>query len=250
MSLFFLDEEFVKPTLIGAAAVLKTKPKVRKAILIWSIVLLFAFTIIATLYYEVIKENNILQFVSIIFPISLSIIILICILSYIGINTTDANKFLENLMKQREELNKKVESREKENTIFDVVSINVNQLTEYYTINKIQAKRSYSLSVICISIGFIAIITSVVFMIWNNDVSSIIAIITCLGGVIAEFIGGTCLYLYKQNSAQIKIFFEKLSYLQHVMLANELTEKLSKEKKEEQIAAIISSLIEIRSSNS
>jgi uncharacterized membrane protein (DUF106 family) len=230
----------VSESIITLANILKRKPVIRKRILIISGLLTF-FTIIAMILNSI--------FITIsdkVFPILLIIgipsllLFYTSLLSYINVEYKTLNDHLKILSKEREELSEKID---KENNVMDVIRINLNQLSEYYTINKAQAKKSFSFSVLMIITGLIVIIV-MIFLWFHGKVGLNLAIISGLSGVIAEFIGATSLFLYKENSKQIQMFFDKLSYLQHIMLAVELTERLDDEKKSEQVSKIISSLIQ------
>lgn len=226
--------------IILIAKILKEKPKLRKNVLIISGILTFLILVILILSLTFSFFNNKLMFVLLIIGLPSLCLLLASLMSYQNIDYKTVNEHLEVLFKEREELSEKID---KENNVMDVIRINLNQLNEYYTINKAQAKKSFSFSVLMIIIGFIVIIT--VFFLWfNGKLDLNITIISGVSGVIAEFIGTTSLLLYKENSKQIQIFFDKLSYLQHIMLAVELTERLNDEKKSEQVSVIISSLIE------
>lgn len=222
------------------AAALEKKPKARKYLSITSligVVLCIIGFFINDLYFN--KSENI-SIVLLIVSVFSFFLLTVCVASYTGIRENPLSKYLENLTEERQELTKKIKE---DNNILDVIRINLNQLNEYYTINKLQAKRSYSFSIAMIVIGFIMLILAIMFWFFGK-IGLNITIIATLAGLIAEFIGATSLLLYKESTKQIQLFFDKLSYLQHTMLAIELTERLNEEKKEEQIAVIISSLIE------
>jgi hypothetical protein len=222
------------------AKVLKKKPKARKTMLIVSAIIM-GLAVIGMALNEVFLQGRQNIFIGcLIILISSVPSFAVSTMSYLGGDVKTVSEHLEELAEEREELNEKIK---KENNVMDVIKINLNQLNEYYTINKVQAKRSYSFSITMITTGFVVLILGI--MLWfYGKVGLNITIIASLSGVIAEFIGATSLLLYKESSKQIQLFFEKLSYLQHIMLAVELAERLSDEKKADQISVIISSLIE------
>lgn len=230
----------INTILKGSAKMLKKNPKERKIILIISSIFIILFGLGLLINYIFLNSNENIFVILMILLLLFSLIFLICIMSYFDITEDPTNKYLEALVNERIKLNEKIENK---NNVMDVIKINLNQLNEYYTINKAQAKRSYSFSIAMITIGFILLIGAIILWIFGK-VGLNITIIATLSGLISEFIGATSLLLYKESTKQIQLFFEKLSYLQHIMLAVELSERLNDDKKEEEIAIIISSLIE------
>lgn len=224
--------------LMGAKS-LKKKTKERKYTLVISIIFMLV-DITGIILNELFLggNSNILAVCFIVF-ICLIYIIAICLFSFI---VSDSNvtvtEQLDKIVEERTELNKKIE---KQTNVMDVIKINLNQLNEYYTINKVQARRSYSFSMIMITIGFVSIIGGIVLC-YTGKIELNISLIASVSGLIAEFIGATSLLLYKENSNQAQLFFDKLSYLQHVMLAVELSERLNESNKEDKISLIISAL--------
>ncbi|WP_346930262.1 hypothetical protein [Clostridium sp.] len=219
---------------------LSKKHRLRKKILIGSIISTSLILISMYLIGVIFNLDNIFIYVLIALLSTSSFFMYISIKSYlVGDNNSTVNSYLEELAKEREELNNKLKDN---NNVMDVVRINLNQLNEYYTINKAQARRSYSFSVTMITIGFVVLILGITLWFYGK-LELNITIIAGLAGLIAEFIGATALLLYKENSKQAQLFFDKLSYLQYIMLAIELSERLEDNKREEEISLIISSLI-------
>ncbi|AWK51067.1 hypothetical protein DIC82_08590 [Clostridium beijerinckii] len=225
--------------MITGAKGLKKRPKERKIALILSgICMILAIAGLAL--NEFFFRNNSMAsgFLIILVPSALT-----CLVSIMSYLVDDSRTFVEELAKfaeEREELNEKIK---KENNVMDVIKVNLNQLNEYYTINKVQARRSYSFSITMIVTGFIVLIAGIVLCFYGK-LGLNITILSSLSGLIGEFIGATSLLLYKESTKQIQLFFDKLSYLQHIMLSVELAERLDDSKKQEQISVIISSLIE------
>lgn len=242
MSIMGETNELIYDMMHLFAKKLKKKPKLRKWMLIGSIVTTAILFII--LYINEVKlknDNNIsLLIILIVLLLSSAGILYTSMLSYlISDSKSTVSERLEELAEERVRLNDKLQNN---TNVMDVIKINLNQLDEYYTINKGQARKSYSFSVWMITVGFIVLIAGIILW-YNGKLDVNITIIASLAGLIAEFIGATSLFLYKENSKQAQAFVDKLSYLQHIMLAVELSEKLKDDKKEEEIALIISALI-------
>lgn len=221
---------------------LKKRPKVRKYISIISIAATVLALILIALNEIFFNGNMKILGVSIVISIPSIFIFITCIMSYFIGDKKTLSEQLEKLAEEREKINTRLE---KNSNVMDVIKINLNQLDEYYTINKAQAKRTYSFSITMIVIGFTLLIVGVILLL-NDMLGLNITIIAGLSGAIAEFIGATSLFLYKESANQIQLFFEKLSHLQHIMLAVELTERLTDNKKAEQISAIITSLVDTK----
>lgn len=217
---------------------LNKEPKIRKKVLIYSSIVLFVGVTLFILNHFYLNDFESINFMSAIIAGSSTTFIVAVFRSYLY-EKDDTLQHLERLFNERNELNEKIKE---ESNVMDVIRINLNQLDEYFTINKVQAKNSYSFSVTMIVIGFGVIITGV--LLWHYGKLTLnVMVISTLAGVIAEFIGATSLLMYKESTKQIQLFFDKLTYLQHVMLAIELAEKLPDNSKTEQISSIITSLI-------
>lgn len=240
MSLGLIDKETYNNYMM-LVKTLKNNPKERKFTLLICIIVV-ALSSVGLVINKLFFNSNQNIFIPLLIVLLISITILLaCAMSYFDIKDSSVDKYLEALAEERLKLNEKIKE-ENESNVLDVIKINLNQLNEYYTINKAQARRSYSFSIAMIIIGFLVLIFSIMLWLFGK-IGLNITIIATLSGLIAEFIGATSLLLYKESTRQIQLFFEKLSYLQHIMLAVELTERLNNDRKEEQIGEIISSLI-------
>lgn len=231
-------EETYIEGLIDLAKIMKTKPDKRNIFLIVSVLVL----IISVLgYYSRIEffKNPItmLGLFGIGF-ISISIV-LASLLSFVIKDAEKSEEQLKVIDAERTMLLNKTEERK---NIIDFIRLNLNQLDEYYLINKIQARNSFRLSVFTILVGLVAIIIPVLFMIMNSQLS-LLGVISSVSGAILEFAGATSLVLYKESSKNIASFYGKLTSLQNFMLAIELAESLGKEERDKEISKIISSLI-------
>ena len=149
---------------------------------------------------------------------------------------------LDEITKRKQTLEEKIDAQKDNPHIQDIIQLNLSQLNEYYTINKFQSKNAYNFSFIMIFVGFLLIIFAVILGLAAPSQISI-TIITGIAGLLSEFIGATALSLYKESNKHVNDFLERLTYLQKVMLAIELVDRISEGKKEEQLSNIISSLM-------
>ncbi|MGH0950692.1 TRADD-N-associated membrane domain-containing protein [Bacillus mycoides] len=159
---------------------------------------------------------------------------------------------LEKLSVERAELKAKVVQSESEeikdkNNVFNTIQLNLNQTTEYYTINKSQAKQSFRASIFAIVIGLITLVVGIWFMFSKENIT--MATISAISSVLLEAIGGMYFYVYKKSLEQLNFFYDKLEKTQDTMVAIELTNNISDDaKKMELQEKVILNLIE-RSSN-
>ena len=149
---------------------------------------------------------------------------------------------LDEITKSKQTLEEKIDAQKDNPHVQDIIQLNLSQLNEYYTINKTQSKSAYKFSLIMIFVGFLLIVLAIIL---GFAVPSQISITLIVGiaGLLSEFIGATALNLYKESNKHVNEFMERLTYLQKVMLAIELVDRISESKKEEQLSNIISSLM-------
>lgn len=150
---------------------------------------------------------------------------------------------LKNLRAERVIITKKLE-KDKELDIFHTIQLSLNQLNEYYSINKDQARSSFKFSIFSIVIGLITIITGI--WLYYLDIKNIeISYISTISGIISEFIGGAYFFMYKKSSEQVNFFFGQLIKIQDTMLSINLADNINdKTKKVEIHEKIIISLLE------
>lgn len=165
------------------------------------------------------------------------------IISFLPIKAKDE---LEEIKEERKEiksrLRKTSENAESKEDVLDVVQLNLNQVTEYYTINKSQASKSFSVGVLAISLGFIVICTGIILCMINKTQINIV-FITSASGIILEFIGLAYFYMYNKSIKQLNYFYNELMNTQDIMLATKLCESIDAEKKDVIKEKIIDSLI-------
>ncbi|RBN49728.1 TRADD-N-associated membrane domain-containing protein [Flavobacterium psychrolimnae] len=225
-----------------------TKNKIAKTIVL-ILTTISVVGIISIIFYSVFEQLNIERkdyLIKNILPFFIVTLILIALAKSIyffeqSSDATDAE--LKNLKAERVIITQKIET-EKELDIFHTIQLSLNQLNEYYTINKNQAKSSFRFSVFAIVIGLITILTGI----WLQylDIAKIeVNYITAISGLILEFIGGAYFLMYKKSLEQVNFFFGQLIKIQDTMLSINLANNIeSVEKKTEMNEKIIVSLLE------
>ncbi|XMB85862.1 hypothetical protein RJG79_10695 [Mycoplasmatota bacterium WC44] len=146
---------------------------------------------------------------------------------------------ISNFKTEREEIKKK-----QDKSVFDVVNLNLSQLNEYYTINIIQSKKSFLFSVYTISAGLVFITFGVLYAIVTEEID-LLTYITSIFGLISSYVGGTSLRLYNISVKNMNDFFDKLSELQKIMVAIELSNSLEDEEKHKSISKLIENLTKV-----
>jgi hypothetical protein len=129
------------------------------------------------------------------------------------------------IRKEREEIRDRI--KEKEPDIFDTIQLNLNQLSEYYTINKSQARNSFRASLTAIVIGFITIIIGIWLFYISDKPNPNLTYMTVIGGVLLQFIGAAYFYLYNKSLIQLNFFFARLTIMQDTMLSIKLCDQIA-----------------------
>ena len=138
-----------------------------------------------------------------------------------------------------------IERIEKSDSVVDIIRLNLNQITEYYTINKNQARRSFSFSASVILLGFITIIAAIIVTFVREDKQIEISIISGISGILLQFIGGANFVLYNRTVEQSNRFYKQLTRIQDTMLAVELCKQIKdKDKNLELMDKLITNLIQ------
>ena len=173
---------------------------------------------------------------------SFLLLLTICSFSSILKEWRSLSDILDEITKRKQTLEEKIDAQKDKPHVQDIIQLNLSQLNEYYTINKSQSKRAYEFSFFMIFVGFLLIVSAVIL---GFAVPSQISITLIIGiaGLLSEFIGATALNLYKESNKHVNEFLDRLTYLQKVMLAIELVDRISEGKKEEQLSNIISNLM-------
>lgn len=92
---------------------------------------------------------------------------------------------------------------EKDTDIIKLMSHNLLELKEYYTINKQQARKSFLAALIMSVLGFLVFVVGIVAVFfYDKD----IYVYSTISGALVEVIAGLFFYLYNQSMQQINIF--------------------------------------------
>lgn len=221
------------------ALLLKNNPSYRKSVTWISVLLIMISTVGLVLNNIYFNANEILIIVSIVILFTGLLSLIIVLRSFVVKERKSFESILDELSDERKALS---EGNDTATNVLEVIRKNLNQLNEYYVLNKLHSSGSYRLSVITISIGFVMIIGSVMYMFITKEVA-LISVILSISGVISEFIGATTFSLYKESNKNVDKFFIELTKLQRIMLAIELTSQLESDFKNKETAKVISALV-------
>jgi hypothetical protein len=161
--------------------------------------------------------------------ISSTIVVFSALASY-GVESVSLSVFgltteLSSIRQEREILRERVED-DAPGDVFASLELNLNQLTEYYTINKAQAKNSFRFGVFTIVLG-LGIIAAGIVLFYTGQVTSVtIPALTSIAGLMAQFIGASSLYLHRMSLHHLTRFYSELVRLQKTMIAIRLCELL------------------------
>jgi hypothetical protein len=121
-------------------------------------------------------------------------------------------------------------SPEKEELFDASLELNLNQLREYYVINKSQARSSFRMGVASVLLGLSAILVGVglVYAGGGGKTHIGVAVVTAVAGLLAQFIGASCFYLFNKAQEQSIHYYDRLTELQGTLLAVQLAGSITK----------------------
>lgn len=155
--------------------------------------------------------------------------------------TTESTKELEPVRAERKEIEESLESgRGGHLDILKIVRLGLNHITEYYTINKAQARNSFAVSIAAVMIGLLALCFGIYFTYKQHTA---VSTLSAIAGVLLQFIGGAYFYLYNRSLQQLNFFYESLIRLQDIMLALQQVEQLDSPARDKTREAVIKALI-------
>lgn len=141
---------------------------------------------------------------------------------------------LDDLRQERAELRKDLAEKPVPD-VLNTIRLSLNQLNEYYVINKSQARNSFRFSVFAVVAGLITLISGIWYFYLRSQPNVELTIISSAAGVLTTFIGGAYFYLYRKSLEQLNFFFGQLVRMQDTMLSIRLCEDIVDQVKKETI---------------
>lgn len=230
--------------------VLRRRPLIRIWVLGISLLLASAGGVLGALtafnIYPDLKEP--LQQTAVVLVAVFGFLSLLSIISYSSIDFRGNDYFdfeLDRLREERNTIQERISDAPKSEDVIDTIQLNLNQLNEYYVINKSQARTSFGFSVFAIVAGLITIIGGVWIFYFQESPNFQLTAITSVAGILAEFIGAAYFYVYRKSLEQLNFFFMQLVRMQDTMLSVSLCEQIAPEERQMQLRGeIILTLLE------
>lgn len=104
-----------------------------------------------------------------------------------------------------------------------LVKINVENLSEYYSLVKKHSRQSFILSASVVVLGFVLIVAGVGIGFLDTQYRNI-SYVAAASGIIVNFIGGAVFVLYTRTVLQLKQYHDSLLDVQNILLAFKLIE--------------------------
>jgi hypothetical protein len=121
-----------------------------------------------------------------------TILLFLASAAYTGITVIGGGELrleLKSLHEERKDITDRLADKQRPD-ILDTIQLSLNQLNEYYTINKSQARNSFSFSVSAVVFGLATTIGGIWIFYLGDNPRVDVAVITSLSGVLLQFIGG------------------------------------------------------------
>jgi len=161
----------------------------------------------------------------------------LCALSFtkLSIDIGGIELELEPIRKERLEIRQRIEHGRSAANVLSTIELGLNQITEYYTINKSQARKSFSFSVFAVIMGLITLIGGTWLFYFGKTPNIGLAALSGIGGLLLQFIGGASFYIYNKSLAQLNYFYDKLVRMQDTMLSIQLCNQLEDKSRQNKI---------------
>jgi hypothetical protein len=130
-----------------------------------------------------------------------------------------------------------------------LVNINIENLSDYYSLVKIHTAQSFRLSLVVSVAGFFIIAAGLVAGFLNESMRNI-SYLSAGSGVIVEFIAGVMFYLYSKTVRQLKAYHDSLIDVQNILLSFKLIEGINDEKERSAMTQQLMELLAGRRMNS
>jgi len=161
----------------------------------------------------------------------------ICLLSFMPREVLEVSGLeleLQPIRKERAEIRERIEQEAVPN-VFDTIQLGLNQITEYYTINKSQARKSFAFSVFAVIMGLCTLIGGIWLFYFGKAPNVRLAALSGIGGLLLQFIGGASFYIYNKSLDQLNFFYDKLIRMQDTMLSIQLCNALEDKSRQDSI---------------
>jgi len=125
----------------------------------------------------------------------------------------------------------------------NLVRINVDNLSDYYTQVRVHTNNSFWASVVAGGLGFVLIAAGLTWGFASGNARAISYVATG-SGVIVEFISGAFFYLYNRTVRQLKGYHDSLLDVQNILLSFRIVEQSAPEHQGESLSRILRFLLQ------
>jgi hypothetical protein len=201
----------------GVLKLLRERPQARPGVLAGSSATAVASAVMAAwILLGTPHDYSVWVVVPIVIGVLALLVVISAVLSYAGVvQVGSISSELQTAEDNRKEVQEKVKS-EPQNP-YAHIELGAAELRVFYAINQGQARSSFRFGVITVLAGLAFLLVGVVLFFAQQGLAP--AALSAIGGVIAEFIGGTSLYLYNRVQAQSSYYHDYLGQYQRLMLA-------------------------------
>lgn len=135
----------------------------------------------------------------------------------------------ENIKIETDNIKKAIQSQA-DNDVFKLIYNSVSELTQYYTISKIQSSRSFILAIVSCILGVVIYIAGfLIVAFFDKD----IVIFTTISGTVAEVITGLSFWVYSKCTKQMNEYHKRLNTTEKYLTSIQLADKMNSPDKEE-----------------
>jgi hypothetical protein len=132
-----------------------------------------------------------------------------------------------------------LEAAHQEDFFGRLVGINFRYIEQYYLQTGEQADKSFRLSALVATVGFMTLLAGV-FLMYRGAVEA--AYVTAAAGVFTEFIGAVFFYLYNRTILKMGEYHKKLVLTQNLSLALKISESLGEPQKTQALMQLMDRL--------
>ncbi|MCD0174743.1 hypothetical protein IHN32_02085 [Deinococcus sp. 14RED07] len=122
-----------------------------------------------------------------------------------------------------------------------LVKINLDNLSEYYTLTKVSTSNSFNASLYSGVVGFLILVSGIILSIVADKVA--IGTITIISGVIVEFIAGVFFILYFKSVEKLREYHDSLIQVQNILLSFKIMEDIKEEQERIKMATLVLNLM-------
>lgn len=177
-----------------------------------------------------------------------SLIMIITVIMFFWIRNIIDNKEVDS---ERKEVKKDIDETFKsllkeENNVINMMLRNVSELKEYYVISKGQSKKSFNASLFISFFGVLIYLVGIFISILSTNN---ILPYSIIAGSITQIIAGSFFLIYKNAISQLNIYHQRLGETEKYLIAIQLIEKISDDRKDEMYEHLMEVVLIDNSSN-